>query len=300
MHSAEKKTYRIDPSNIQQTFEEFQIKMHCCRYWKFSKWSSNELTAPFWRLYHNELPGAFLLVNDLKVELNRNSIYLLPPNTSYSIYKGQHQLISDEIEGTRINPNDSISSIEESGKIDHFFIHFNLGILHDNIAPQLFKVALSEYDQYELSQIKDHLKLNHKAIPFEILTKIQRLVLLGVSQIPNEAWKTTKYDSRIDKALKTIQNNLTETILNSELAKTVNLATNSFARLFKEQVGVSIQQYVLKKRIEKSLSLLHHSNLKIEAIAQECGFYDLHHFSRVFKKELGVSPSVYKKQSTMG
>ena len=291
---------RIDPSNIQQSFDEFQVKIHCCRYWKFSSWCSSDLTAPFWRLYHNEIQGALVDFKDEVLELQPNSIVIIPPNTAYSIYTRNRAKSIDQITGTQINRNDSKATIAQLGMIDHFFIHFNLGILRDHIQPQLFQFQLSQFDLQEIAQIKDHLKSNYRSIPFEITAKIQRLILGGIAQINFEAWRTMQYDKRINKVLSVIHKQLTTTISNANLAEEANMATNSFARLFREQLGISVQQYILKKRLEKSLSLLHHSNLKIEAIAQECGFYDLHHFSRVFKKELGVSPSVYKKQSTMG
>jgi AraC-like DNA-binding protein len=72
------------------------------------------------------------------------------------------------------------------------------------------------------------------------------------------------------------------------------MATNSFARLFKSLMQQTVQQYIQQKRIEKAIKLLHYSYMEIGEIASECGYYDRHHFSKVFKKQTGLSPARYR------
>jgi AraC-like DNA-binding protein len=74
------------------------------------------------------------------------------------------------------------------------------------------------------------------------------------------------------------------------------MATNSFARLFKNIMQLTVQQYIQQKRIEKAIMLFHHSSLEIDEISGECGFYDRHHFSNVFKKQTGFAPAKYRKK----
>ena len=74
------------------------------------------------------------------------------------------------------------------------------------------------------------------------------------------------------------------------------MAINSFTRLFAKEIGMAPQQYVQNKRIAQASILLHHSNLSIEEIALETGFYDRFHFTKTFKKWTGTSPARYKRQ----
>ena len=65
-------------------------------------------------------------------------------------------------------------------------------------------------------------------------------------------------------------------------------------RLFKKELGITINQYINFKRIYLSLPLLEKSNQSILFIALNNGFYSLEYYSEVFKNVIGVSPSKYR------
>ena len=65
-------------------------------------------------------------------------------------------------------------------------------------------------------------------------------------------------------------------------------------RLFKKELGITINQYINFKRIYLSLPLLEKSNQSILYIALNNGFYSLEYYSEVFKNVIGVSPSKYR------
>ncbi len=66
------------------------------------------------------------------------------------------------------------------------------------------------------------------------------------------------------------------------------------SRIFKEQTGVSITNYLLEIRITKAKHKLRFTSLRVEEIAYSCGFNDANYFSRVFKKYEGISPIKYR------
>ncbi len=53
-----------DPSSIQQSFENINLNVHCCRYWWMKQWKHQRLSFPYWRLYWNKIPGAFVFFED--------------------------------------------------------------------------------------------------------------------------------------------------------------------------------------------------------------------------------------------
>lgn len=67
-------------------------------------------------------------------------------------------------------------------------------------------------------------------------------------------------------------------------------------RIFKEQFGIPINQYLQQIRITHAKQLLRFSDKTAEAIANECGFESVHYFSRTFKKIEGLCPSEYRKK----
>lgn len=66
-----------------------------------------------------------------------------------------------------------------------------------------------------------------------------------------------------------------------------------FLRLFKHETGLTPNNYVILKRIEKSKALLQTGNNLLD-IAIETGFYDATHFCRVFRKITGITPVAYR------
>ena len=83
------------------------------------------------------------------------------------------------------------------------------------------------------------------------------------------------------------------------LAERVFLSPSRLAHLFREQMGVSIVRWREDQRIIRAKQLLHTTLLPIAVIAQQIGYDDQLYFSRVFKKRVGVSPSEYRKSSSL-
>ena len=65
-------------------------------------------------------------------------------------------------------------------------------------------------------------------------------------------------------------------------------------RLFKRELGITINQYINYKRIYLSLNSIENSNDSILYIALKYGFYSLEYYSEMFKKIIGISPSKYR------
>lgn len=66
-------------------------------------------------------------------------------------------------------------------------------------------------------------------------------------------------------------------------------------RIFKNTIGTSPIKYVNCLKLEKAKSILKASNLTISETALSSGFSDPYYFSKVFKKEFGITPSEYRK-----
>ena len=78
--------------------------------------------------------------------------------------------------------------------------------------------------------------------------------------------------------------------------KLIPLSKEYIRKTFINEHGVSPLQFLKQKRIELAKQLLSKKehNLRINEIANSCGFYDAAYFSRVFKKETGVSPNSFQ------
>lgn len=77
---------------------------------------------------------------------------------------------------------------------------------------------------------------------------------------------------------------------NSELASAMNLSNSQFYYVFQKQFGMTPQQYVLKRRLQKAYTLLEQTIMPVSEISLSIGFSDTANFSRTFKKYFRVSP----------
>jgi len=67
-------------------------------------------------------------------------------------------------------------------------------------------------------------------------------------------------------------------------------------RIFREQFGIPINNYLLQLRITHAKQLLRFTDATVESIGLECGIGAVNYFSRIFKKIEGISPSEYRKE----
>lgn len=74
-----------------------------------------------------------------------------------------------------------------------------------------------------------------------------------------------------------------------------HVSPNYLSYLFKRETGYNLWEYVIMKRMEESKKLLLHSDLRRYEIADRIGYESPEHFSKIFKKYFGVSPSEFKK-----
>ncbi|MEA2068334.1 MAG: AraC family transcriptional regulator, partial [Verrucomicrobiota bacterium] len=81
-----------------------------------------------------------------------------------------------------------------------------------------------------------------------------------------------------------------------ELAAIAHLSSSQFERRFRKVFQITPTKHILNVRIRSACNLLSSTNDTIASVAQETGFYDHSHFIRSFKKEIGLSPSAYRKQ----
>ena len=71
-----------------------------------------------------------------------------------------------------------------------------------------------------------------------------------------------------------------------------------FSRIFKEQVGVSLTDYIKKKRMSEAARLLCDSDLNIEEIMHRVGYTDKNHFYKNFKEIYDMTPASYRKKNS--
>ena len=95
-----------------------------------------------------------------------------------------------------------------------------------------------------------------------------------------------------------IKANLNEKININNLSNKACMSKATFYRLFKRELGISPNDFILTEKISRAKQLLARPGSKIAAISYELGFSDANYFIRVFKKLEGITPGHYQLQVT--
>jgi AraC family transcriptional regulator len=100
--------------------------------------------------------------------------------------------------------------------------------------------------------------------------------------------------ARLNRVLEYIEANLDREIALAALAQTAGMSTHYFSELFKQSVHLSPHQYVLRRRVARARNLLNDSRVTVLEAAVRSGFSDQSHFTKIFRRIVGVTPTGYR------
>lgn len=125
--------------------------------------------------------------------------------------------------------------------------------------------------------------------------RLQELMARTFPQaVINELGKEQANQDSAQKIRGYIQAHLDQDLSLPTLGHLVNFNPNYLSRLFKEQTGTTLSDYVIKLRMSTAREHLLHSNKKIHEIARMVGYDSAHSFIRAFRKQYGMSPADYR------
>ncbi|WP_225999997.1 response regulator [Paenibacillus sp. BJ-4] len=100
----------------------------------------------------------------------------------------------------------------------------------------------------------------------------------------------------VDVALQYIQAHFTEDLSLEKVASVVFLNPVYFSQLFKQKTGQGYKDYVICLRMEEAKRLLSDPHLRLADISERIGYQDMRHFTQVFRRKCGMTPTEYRHQ----
>lgn len=102
------------------------------------------------------------------------------------------------------------------------------------------------------------------------------------------------YSLLIQKVLTQIDTDLTADLSLNAQAGLLNVNSSYLSTLFKKETGITLTEYVNKKRIRHAVFLLNTTAMQIQMVARHCGIPDVNYFTKTFKKYMGKTPKEYR------
>jgi AraC family transcriptional regulator len=126
------------------------------------------------------------------------------------------------------------------------------------------------------------------------LLSITLLRQFSVNKVATPEHQQEQVEDSLQRAIAYINENLAEELSLKAMAAVAQMSPFYFARRFKRSTGLTPNQYVTNRRMERAKQILIEQNLSVVDVAQEVGIQSQSHFNKVFREYTGVTPKAYR------
>lgn len=190
----------------------------------------------------------------------------------------------------------SMSGLELAEKIHHDFPAVGVCILTAYKEFDYAQRAISlNVIRYILKSCSSSELLSEMKIVHDILEKRQgKKTITPEDNLPAAMISPVNDSDQLVTAIQTYVIDHLDSVDLTSAAEAVFLSPSYMSKLFKERTGQKFSDYVLQKKMEKSLELLRNHHYKIYEISEKIGYDYVKNFSRVFSKYFGITPRDFR------
>lgn len=166
--------------------------------------------------------------------------------------------------------------------LEQYFCH---STLKSKVLDQIVK--LTQFRDQKLDDVTE----------LQLIAELYKLLAFLIEEFPSKAMSDSSIliQNYIKQAKKIIHTQYGTSLKVGEIADKLNLNRSYLYKIFKEETGYAIKDYIVQVRMEKSADLLTNTTFHISEVANAIGFTDGLTFSKAFKKYFNQSPSNYRK-----
>ncbi len=225
-------------------------------------------------------------LNDEAIKIDSGQCLLIKPGDRHEVdcRPGQrHYVLQFDLEEKEIGDNRSIFVFNRTLKS----------------AEQTFNAPIAEIEPI-LQSIADHSNSDRR-FASEIQDSLtQHLFWIVASCIPEDrlapAFRKLSNDQRfLDRLERVAQNHAAKHLTLDALASLMEVSKSTLAKRCAALLGESPSHYLLRGKIDLAVKLLSTTNMRIKEVSFDLGFQNPYHFSRVFKRYTGTSPTDFRK-----
>lgn len=188
-----------------------------------------------------------------------------------------------------------------------YWVHFtgsnvtNILRQHGLDSGHVFYTGMSLEYKRIFSQMIEELQLCRENYEEYLVLLLRQVLILVQRQLTRPEKKGGAYiEEEIEAAVRYFQSRYNEPLSIEGYASSRGVSTSWFIRSFKEVTGLTPLQYIRSIRIANAQNLLETTEYNIGEISDVIGYEDPLYFSRVFKKQVGVSPKEFRRQRSAG
>ncbi|MEK3890443.1 AraC family transcriptional regulator [Bacillus sp. FSL K6-3431] len=245
-------------------------------------WGAADYIPDFNRLYFIKSGTGFVKVDNQVYYPNPNELYLLPAGTKQSY------------------------GITTDNTFDKYWCHFTAKVGDSDLfnlveAPLFIKVDDRIYIKKLFEQLirlsREH-SLSSLFRMHSILLQLIALMLENSGQMKSQPFSNPSFE-KIDQMINYVEIHLAENLSIEKMASIAGFHPNYFIQLFKQFTGTSPIRFLNQRRMEKARHLLATTDQNISDVADAIGM-EVSYFSRMFREQIGFSPSQYREMVLYG
>lgn len=108
--------------------------------------------------------------------------------------------------------------------------------------------------------------------------------------------KSSSYCYQVTKCMEYVYDHLHEKLMVNDIAKELGLSVQYLSKLFRAETGITLNHYILKKKIDAACQMLKYSNYEAADIANFLAFSSHSHFIQKFREQTGLTPKQYREK----
>lgn len=288
------------PENLTSNeFHQIHFRVHRIeKNTRFAEWQVNYVQRPytvFWYVYDGEKS---IKVNGETYHVQKGDLVVFPAHIPFEVLKNNHSITFTHYE---------LAIESKLGSFDLMQL-FKFPVVTKLIDSEQTIKLLDAWDRLKQEWLiqKENPFLQNGELGFSLKKTVELLqfnaltldwfaeVLLTFSSELTELFPTL--DPRFQQLFYFINENLSKKLTLKTLADEVFLSESHLSLLFRKNFNLSPMEYVQMKRMQKAQALLLTSKIPLKEIALFIGFDDQSQLSRAFRRQIGMSPTEYRRK----
>jgi len=228
-------------------------------------------------------------------DMEQGNVFVIPANTIHRAILEQHSSIT--VTAIFFHGGLSLKELQDDA-------YHALHLLHTARQSSTYRIVLNEEQQrtieQQLERIQEEVSSRQIGYKSAALYTLQ-LILIMLSRVVQQSIPAietvptyTLAPRWMEEILKQLEGTDSLGWNLAQLARSANVSSSHFSRVFKQLTGMNVTQYLMMKRIIAAKQLLTETDDKLSLIAEKCGFDSIPHFYRCFKSMTSYTPATYR------